>query len=208
MLMKIFCTASKLGTALFLVHLHFSRPPSSSLYPTSSGSNVSQDYISQIEPHNKLFWAGRVQEIYLGKSSERQRRTAGVSNGLTFSVWLWACALDQSVDNILQHHAKGNNGSLDPCAALVSANPGRADPNSFQPHAHPKMPKNFFILCPWLSMAIIQHLHLSHWRQISKILTREIVRKQKTICHDIRWVIPYQRLSKHTDTVAGSRTDG
>lgn len=54
-LMKILCTASKLGTALFLVHLHSSHPPSSSPCPTSSGSNVSQDCASRIKPHNELF---------------------------------------------------------------------------------------------------------------------------------------------------------
>lgn len=102
--------------------------------------------------------------------------------------------LDQSLDNILQHCAKGSNGSFDTSAALVSAGSGRANSNSFQPHFRPKTPKNFFILCPWLSMAII-HLHLSHWRQRSKTL--DAVRRRKTVCCDIRWVIPYQRLSKH-----------
>lgn len=171
--MKILCTTSKLGTALlFLVCLHSSHRPSSSPCPTSSGSNVSQDYTSRIKLHNKLFWAGNVQEIYFGKSYEKQRRTADVSNGQTFPVWPWVCTLAQSLDNILQHRAKGNNGSFDPTAVLVSANTQKADSNSFQHHLHPKTPKNFFILCPWLSMAIIQHLLLSHWRQRSKILTR------------------------------------
>lgn len=117
--MKILCTTSKLGTALlFLVCLHSSHRPSSSPCPTSSGSNVSQDYTSRIKLHNKLFWAGNVQEIYFGKSYEKQRRTADVSNGQTFRVWPWVCTLAQSLDNILQHCAKGNNGSFDPTAVL------------------------------------------------------------------------------------------
>lgn len=140
---------------------------SSSACPTSSGSSVSQDYTSWIKPHNKLFWAAKVQEIYFGKSYEKQRRTADVSNRQTFPVWPWVCTLDQSLDNILQHCAKGNNGFL-----LVSKNSGRADSDSFQLHLYPKTPKIFFILCPWLSVAIIQHLHLSHWRQRSKIFRR------------------------------------
>lgn len=109
MLMKVFRTASKLGTALFLVYLRSSYPPSSSPCPTSSGSNVSQDHTSQTEPHNKQCWAGNVQAEYFGKLYGEQRRTADVSNRQKLPVWPWVCALDRSLDNILHHCAKGNN---------------------------------------------------------------------------------------------------
>lgn len=113
MLMKIFCPASKLGTALFLVCLGSSHPPSSSPCPTSSGSNVSQDYTPRIKPHNKVFWASNVREVNFGKLYEEQRRTADVSNRQMFPVWPSVCTLGHSLAQRWRMLSKGNNSGLE-----------------------------------------------------------------------------------------------
>lgn len=217
MLMEIFCPTSKLGTALFLVCLDSSHPPSSSPCPTSSGNNVSQDYTPRIKPHNKVFWARNVREVNFGKSPEEQRRTADVSNRQMFPVWPWVCTLDQSLAQRWRMLFEGNNCGLE----II--------------FAHLLIP----VLCWYLqilgeltqipsNLILIQRhheflyslsltLHGNHPTPAFEPLEAKIqnihqgngvARRQKTICHDIRWVIPFQCLRKHPGTVAASLTDG
>lgn len=149
MLMKIFCPASKLGTALFLVCLGSSHPPSSSPCPTSSGSNVSQDYTPRIKPHNKVFWASNVREVNFGKLYEEQRRTADVSNRQMFPVWPSVCTLGHSLAQRWRMLSKGNNSGLEiifahlliPVLCWYLQTLGELTTNPFQPQPHPKTPR-------------------------------------------------------------------